>query len=95
MIYKLIVQEEAGLEILETYICYQSIQTGLGEKFLLQVEKYFLQIKDNPKHFQIKRNKYREAYLRKFPFIIIFDMVEDRVIVLSVFNAHQNTERKP
>jgi len=95
MIYKLIVQEEAGLEILETYIYYESIQTGLGEKFLLQVEKYFLQIKNNPKHFQIKRNKYKEAYLRKFPYIIIFDMVDDRVIILSVFNVHQNPERKP
>ncbi|GEN75885.1 type II toxin-antitoxin system RelE/ParE family toxin [Chryseobacterium hagamense] len=94
MIYKLIVQEEAGLEILENYINYESIQTGLGEKFLLQVEKYFLQIKDNPRHFQIKKNKYREAYLRKFPYIIIFDMVDDRVIVLSVFNTRQNPEYK-
>ncbi|WP_294285940.1 type II toxin-antitoxin system RelE/ParE family toxin [uncultured Chryseobacterium sp.] len=95
MMYKLIVQEEAGLEILETYIYYESMQTGLGEKFLMQVEKYFLQIQNNPKHFQIKGSKYREAYLRKFPYIIIFDMVDDRVIILSVFNAHQNPERKP
>lgn len=95
MIYELIVQEEAGLEILETYIYYESIQTGLGEKFLQQVEKYFIQIQSNPKHFQIKRHQYREAYIRKFPYIIIFDLVDAKIIILSVFNTHQNPERKP
>lgn len=89
------VQEEAGLEIFQTYIYYESIQTGLGEKFLVQVKKYFLQIKDYPKHFQIKRNKYREAYLRKFPYTIMSDMVDDRATVLSVFNACQKPECKP
>lgn len=89
------VQEEAGLEILETYIYYESIQTDLGERFLRQVEKYFHQIQDNPQHFQIKKNKYREAYIRKFPYIIIFDVIDDKIVILSVFNAHQNPERKP
>lgn len=53
--HRSIVQEGAGPEILETYMYYESIQTGLGERFLRQVEKYFHQIQDNPQHFQIKK----------------------------------------
>ncbi|MPS74257.1 MAG: type II toxin-antitoxin system RelE/ParE family toxin [Chryseobacterium sp.] len=88
--YELEIQEEANLEILETYIYYENIQTGLGERFLKQIEIYLVKIRDNPKHFQIKGIRYREAYIYKFPYLIIFDIVDDKIIILSVFNTHQN-----
>jgi len=95
MMYELEVQQEASLEIIEGYIYYENAQTGLGEKFMQQVENYFLKIRSNPKHFQIKGQRYREAYLHKFPYLIIFDIVEQRIVVLSVFCTHQNPEQKP
>ncbi len=94
MIYELVVQEEASLEILEAYIYYENTQKGLGEKFMKQLDKYFRRIKSNPKHFQIKK-KYREAFVQKFPYLIIFDIIDYKIIVLSVFNTHQNPTKKP
>ncbi len=94
MIYELFVQEEASLEILEAYIYYENAQAGLGEKFMKQLSKYFLRIQSNPKHFEIKKN-YREAFVQKFPYLIIFDIIDNKIIVLSVFNTHQNPTRKP
>jgi len=94
MIYELIVQEEANLEILEAYLYYENAQKGLGEKFMKQLDKYFKRIKTHPKHFQIKK-KYREAFLKKFPYLIIFDVIDDKIIVLAVFNNHQNPQKKP
>ncbi|UZT96059.1 type II toxin-antitoxin system RelE/ParE family toxin [Chryseobacterium fluminis] len=70
MIYELVVQEEASLEIPEAYIYYENVQAGLGEKFMKQLSKYFLKIQSNPKHFEIKKN-YREAFVQKFPYLII------------------------
>lgn len=95
MIYELMIQQEASLEILEAYIYYENTQTGLGEKFMQQVEAHFLKIQNNPKHFQIKGKRYREAYIYQFPYLILFDIVDNKIIVLSVFNTHQNPERKP
>lgn len=95
MIYELEIQQEASLEILEAYIYYENTQTGLGERFMQQVETYFIKIQNNPKHFQVKGKHYREAYISKFPYLIIFDIADDKIIILSVFNTHQNPERKP
>ncbi|SHE85122.1 hypothetical protein SAMN05444408_10532 [Chryseobacterium takakiae] len=61
MIYELIIQEEASLEILEAYIYYENAQKGLVEKFMKQLNKYFLRIQSHPKHFEIK--KITERYL--------------------------------
>ncbi|MCY1663682.1 MULTISPECIES: type II toxin-antitoxin system RelE/ParE family toxin [Chryseobacterium] len=94
MIYELIIQEEAGLEILEAYIYYENAQKGLGEKFMKQLNKYFVRIQNHPKHFEIKKN-YREAFVQKFPYLIIFDIIDNKIIILSVFNTHQNPTKKP
>ncbi|REC42731.1 MULTISPECIES: type II toxin-antitoxin system RelE/ParE family toxin [Chryseobacterium] len=94
MIYELIIQEEASLEILEAYIYYENAQKGLGEKFMKQLNKYFVRIQDHPKHFEIKKN-YREAFVQIFPYLIIFDIIDNKIIILSVFNTHQNPTKKP
>lgn len=94
MIYELIIQEEASLEILEAYIYYENAQKGLGEKFMKQLNKYFLRIQSHPKHFEIKKY-YREAFIKKFPYLIVFDIIDNKIIILSVFNTHQNPTKKP
>jgi hypothetical protein len=94
MTYELILQEEASLEILEAYIYYEDAQKGLGEKFMIHLDKYLRRIQNNPQHFQLKKN-YRETYIHKFPYLIVFDIIDYKIIVLSVFNTHQNPTKKP
>jgi len=88
------IKEEANLEIIDAYLHYESKQLGLGEIFLEQLDLYFDRIAENPKHFEVKNN-YREAYIRKFPYLIIFRIEEEKVIVYSVFNTPQNPKNKP
>lgn len=95
MIYELEIVEEADLEIIDAYLYYESKQFGLGENFLDELDQYFEKICENPKHFEIKRKNYREAYIRKFPYLIIFEMEEKKVVVYSVFNTSQNPKKKP
>lgn len=94
MTYELILQEEASQEILEAYIYYENAQEGLGEIFMKHLDKYLRRIQNNPKHFQFKKN-YREAFIQKFPYLIVFDIIDYKIIVLSVFNTHQNPTKKP
>ena len=95
MSYTLEIKEEADLEIRDAYLYYESKQIGLGEKFLNQLEKYLEKITDNPKHFEVKKRNYREAYIRKFPYTIIYEIEGINVVVYSVFNALQNPDKKP
>lgn len=90
MKYPLEIKEEAELEILEAYLYYEEKQKGLGEKFLAQVEKYINRICENPLFFSTKYS-YRTAFIKKFPFLIIYEFYQNTVIVYSVFNTY----RKP
>jgi len=84
MAYLLEIKDGANWEIIEAYLYYQEKRTGLGEEFLEHLDSYFERIVSNPKHFPQKRKPYREAFIKRFPFLIVY----------SVFNTWQNPEKK-
>ncbi|TCP27973.1 ParE-like toxin of type II ParDE toxin-antitoxin system [Tenacibaculum skagerrakense] len=94
MKYTLEVKEEANIEIMEAYLYYTEKRVGLGEEFLEHLELYFDRITSNPKHFPKKRKPYREAFIKRFPFLIIYEISKRTIIVYSVFNTWQNPDKK-
>lgn len=62
--YNLEIKEEAFWEISEAYWYYEQQLNGLGERFLQRIEDYLNRIQQNPKHFAIRKNNFREAYLQ-------------------------------
>jgi len=94
MAYSFEIKEEANFEIIEAYQYYHTKQEGLGEQFLSHLDLYFQRIAKNPKHFPEKRKPYREAFVKRFPFLIIYEIIEEQVIIYSVFNTWQNPEKR-
>ena len=94
MTFQLEIKEEAALEILNSYLYYQERRAGLGDEFLSHLEFYFERIISSPEHFPQKRKPYREAFLGRFPFLIIYEIFEDKIIVYSIFHTSQDPERK-
>ena len=66
------VKELANLEIIEAYLYYEEKRIGLGEEFLEHLDTYFDRITENPKHFPKKRKPYREAFIKRFPFLTVY-----------------------
>lgn len=94
MAYTLEIKQEANLEIIDAYLYYEEKRIGLGEEFLEHLDTYFVRITKNPKHFPKKRKPYREAFLNRFPFLIIYEIIKKKIIVYSVFNTWQDPEKK-
>ena len=94
MVYRLELRKRAINQMQKSYDYYESKSLGLGERFLLTVEEYFEIIKNNPKQFQVKREEIRESYLQKFPFIIVYQIIKDTIIVYSVFHTSRNPSTK-
>lgn len=94
MIYHFSLSPNAENDLLEATLWYENQQTGLGEKFIQKVESYFLRIQNHPFHFPLKKGKLREAYIQKFPYVIIYQITGDHIIVFAVFNTHQNPTKK-
>ena len=95
MKYNLSLSPNAEVDLLDSALWYESRQIGLGEKFTKKVEAYLSRIQNNPLHYPLKNGKLREAYIQKFPFVIIYEIVENEILVFAVFNTHQNPTKKP
>ena len=95
MSYNLIIKEEAVEDIQNVYEYYEYCKTGLGERFLIILEEYLDTVQKHPLHYQIKRKTFREAPIRVFPYLIIYEIVDKNVIVYAVFNTSRNPSKKP
>jgi plasmid stabilization system protein ParE len=92
MKYQLKVSLTAYRETEDAYLYYETQSTGLGERFLKSVEDAYLKLSDHPQFYSfINRDKYiRDIKIKAFPFVIIFQIVENTVLVLRVFNTNRN-----
>lgn len=95
MDYKLILKPRAEDDLSEGIQWYESRLKGLGLRFLSQVEKYLEIIRKNPFQYPIRKKQYRETFIKKFPYIIIYEIIENEIVVYSVFNTYQNPDSKP
>lgn len=95
MQYQLEIKEEAYLDIKQAYNYYEESKLGLGERFLNTLEIYFERVKQYPKHYQIKQKPFREAFVKDFPYVIIYEIEKNKIIVYAVFCTYKNPKKKP
>ncbi|GGG47643.1 type II toxin-antitoxin system RelE/ParE family toxin [Epilithonimonas arachidiradicis] len=95
MTYKLILKSRAHKDLAEAIEYYQRKRKGLDNEFLKCVHKFFDRIAKNPLHYPLKSGQFREAYIQKFPYVIIYEIIDNEIVVFSVFNTHQNPTKKP
>jgi len=50
------------------------------ESNLETIDSYFDRIAANPEHFPQKRKPYREAYIKRFPFIVIYEITSNKAL---------------
>lgn len=90
--YSLILTQEAADEVEASYYFYEDKQPGLGERFKLQLDETLARIQQNPEMFNVVADNFREAVLRVFPFVVVFEIVGKEIRVYSVF--HRNPRRR-
>jgi hypothetical protein len=95
MKYTLEIKEEALLDMQEAYNYYQEKRIGLGDLFLDTLEEYLERVEKNPLHYQIKRKPYREAFIKNFPYLIIYEIAVNKILVYAIFNTWRNPNKKP
>jgi len=96
MVFKIIILPLTEKEIDESIEFYESRNKGLGKQFLVYLQSYLKVLSTNPQLFEIKKQpNYRELTLIKFPFVIIYEIIENEIIIHSVFHTSRNPQRKP
>lgn len=92
MLYKLLISPTAFSDTEDAYDYYEKQQLGLGERFLKFVDDSYTNLSNTPHHYGFINNKkdLRDLRIKNFPFVIIFQIFKDKVLVLRVFNTNRN-----
>ena len=89
MKYNLVVRPEVDLHLLSVEMWYDEQRAGLGREFLQAVQAPMAKLPENPLlyHVRHRRKLVRWAYSRRFPFRIIFRVIDDTVVILAILHA--------
>ena len=94
MSYQLKVSSIAYQETDDAYAYYEEQTIGLGERFLKSIEEAYTKLSQTPQYYGYIGNdkNIRDIKIKTFPFVIIFQIIENTVFVLRVFNTNRNPE---
>lgn len=90
--YEIIIEESAAIEIEEIYFWYEEKSIGLGNRFKNDLDKKIGNLKTNPQTFSFITASHRRAPLTSFPYLIIYKILQQKVLILSVIYAGRNLE---
>jgi len=96
MNYKIIVSPLAKEHTNKAYHYYNKISNKVAKNFIEEVKQAIKELRINP-FYQIKTKKYRAFPLKKFPFLVFFEVEEsiNTIKIIAIFNTHQNPENYP
>ncbi len=97
MEYDLIVNVEAQLEAKDAVDYYDGIDPKLGERFFKELSETYQKLQSNLQHysfvFTTRKSNIRDVKLHSFPYLIIFEIRGQKVVVLSVMNTHKRPKK--
>jgi toxin ParE1/3/4 len=71
-------------ELIEIRDYYNERSQNLGDDFINEFERQILHIAAMPSRWMIVRGDTRRALMRRFPYLILFRVVDDAVIRITV-----------
>jgi ParE toxin of type II toxin-antitoxin system, parDE len=98
MPFNVIVKEEAHKDALEAYNYYEEKSTGLGERFLEVLQLRYNELSTNPSFYSFinedPKKVLRDVKLEKFPFVVVYEIIENEVVIYAVHNTYKHPRNK-
>lgn len=92
--YQLQILHQAREDMQKATGWYSKQQEGLGERFLSEVIKTFGLTEANPLHYEEKfAKKFRFAPVHNFPYLVIFKIRGNLVVISAVFHTSRNPKQ--
>jgi plasmid stabilization system protein ParE len=87
----IVIRPEAQSDLLATRDWYDQQRLGLGDEFSAAVAVNIERLAAMPRLCQVLWEDVRASRLRKFPYIIYYRALSDRVEVLAVLHGSRNS----
>ena len=92
--YLLIVKPRAIEMAQKAYRWYEKRQVELGDSFLLEIDNCYDRIESSPMQYAKIKKNFRQIILRTFPYVIVFEILKEDVVIYAVFHTSRNPKRK-
>lgn len=83
----------AAGDVEDAYRWYERQRPGLGEAFLLDVERATESVRESPSRFRVIHRETRRVLLRGFPYGLFFRAFDDRIVVVACMHASRDPLR--
>lgn len=97
MKYSYWLHEKIQEDFNEGFDWYEDKVKGLGHEFLNSIEAKISEIVEHPGTFGSKGNpRYREALIRKFPYVIVYKIYEKKkeIFISSIHHTKKSPKKK-
>lgn len=92
MSYDLFIQSEAIIDIQEAFEWYEAKRRGLGFELIEEIENGYDKICKNPQYYTSITKKFRRLKVNRFPYLIIYEIEKNSVIVNSVKHSRSKSK---
>jgi plasmid stabilization system protein ParE len=90
---RLVFRPEADFEINEAAEWYEARGQGLAVEFLRILDACIESIRRDPLRYPVVHGEVRRAVLRRFPYIVIYAVREDEIVVIACFHGRRDPKR--
>ena len=92
---RLTIREEAEEDALAAMLWYEGCREGLGVQFRNRLAAVYESILANPQQFGVITHRkvhgdVRMAFLKQFPYTVVFEIFEDEVVVYAVSDGRRD-----
>jgi toxin ParE1/3/4 len=82
MVFKVIVNEDAYLDLLDALDFYESKSLSLGEKFYQVYKEKIVELEKNPLYYGYHQEDFRRISFVDFPYIMIYKIMDDNIVIV-------------
>lgn len=92
--HPLIIKPRAILMAKEAYDWYEEQSNGLGEIFLSELDRCYKKIEVQPTLYGKAKKNFRQIKLKRFPYVVVYEIIKSEVIVFAVFHTSRSPKHK-
>jgi plasmid stabilization system protein ParE len=85
-----VLRPEAEHDLLTAHVWYEGQRAGLGDEFTEQVAAALERVAEMPEMYSIIWKDVRTCRSRRFPYVIYYRILADRVEVFAVLHGNRN-----
>jgi plasmid stabilization system protein ParE len=90
-VIRIIYRPEAESDIEAAFDWYELREAGLGQEFRAEIEAAETQIVRSPNAFRAILGIARRSFLRRFPYLLLFVVEGEDIVVLGCFHVRTST----